>query len=138
MDSHRHRLYPACETLSMHSVLQFQGAAFRLMLGMLQTTRSSPGCEPLSRERGAVTHYMADLGMWVRQDRRQRGIAEAVLHALRAECRGLRVPHFSTPFTGAASQRIAAKCGFKVSRVPCTRRPTSQSVPGLASTATNK
>ena len=83
---------------------------------MLLELRSRPGCEPLSREPHAVSHYMADLGMWVRRDHRRRGIAEEILRALQAECRALRIPHFSTPFTGASSQHLAAKCGFKVSR----------------------
>ena len=92
---------------------EFEGRCWRLLVSMLGALRSSPGCEPCTRPENPVSHYMADLGMWVRRDRRQRGLARCILKALMALCRSLGVPHFSTPFTGAVSQRTAKGLGFK-------------------------
>lgn len=87
----------------------------RVLMSLSNGLRSKPDCDPLRRHDLPVTHYACDLGLWTRRDRRGRGIGEAVLRAVPALCRGLGVPHFSTLFTGAGSQRLATKVGFQVS-----------------------
>lgn len=96
------------------------------MFGLNDTLRSaSPYGDPFTRPdpvddgapwRGPVPHYALDVGLWVRRDRRRRGLGLAILRAVPAMCRRFGIPHHSTLFTGAGSQALARKVGFKVSR----------------------
>lgn len=98
---------------------EVSGAAVRVLMGLNLALRSSaPHCDPLTRRPtaswgGAVPRYMCDLGMHVRRDRRRRGLGAAILGCVPAVARALGVPHFSTLFTGATSQAMAASLGLK-------------------------
>ncbi|KAK3915890.1 Pre-mRNA-processing factor 31 [Frankliniella fusca] len=108
--------------LSIHEELpEMQGRVVRIMMGLNLALRGSgPHCDPLAPTRTPpLQHYACDLGLWVRRDRRGRGLGSAILAAVPTVCATLGIPHFSTLFTSAQSQRLATKAGFKeLTRLP--------------------
>ncbi|XP_052128134.1 uncharacterized protein LOC113215165 isoform X2 [Frankliniella occidentalis] len=60
-----------------------------------------------------VFKYMTGCGMWVRRDRRRRGIGEAIIRGVLAKCQATGVPNFTAFYSGIGSQRAAVKAGLK-------------------------
>ncbi|KAJ1519063.1 hypothetical protein ONE63_011306 [Megalurothrips usitatus] len=91
---------------SEEELLQGEGRSFRVLAAVIEALKTHSSA--------STVESMSGMGMWVRRDRRRRGIAEAIVRGAVASCRGKGVPHFSAFYTGTASQRAAAKAGLRV------------------------
>lgn len=96
------------------NVFKGDGRAFRMLLDLIDTLKSQPEADPLTRSvTSPVSQYMTGCGMWVRRDRRRRGIGEAIIRGVLAKCQATGVPNFTAFYSGIGSQRAAVKAGLK-------------------------
>ena len=93
--------------------LQGEGKSFRILMALVAALKKHG--ESAGVAKGADSALtVTGIGMWVRRDRRRRGIAEAIIRGVVESCRGKGVPHFSAFYSGTGSQRAAAKAGLQV------------------------
>lgn len=106
LDSHFDKF---CDWLTLRrTCLQGDGASFRVLMAVIEALGKH------SDAGGKGGPCMTGVGMWVRRDRRRRGIGEAIVRGVVASCPGKGVPNFSAFYSGTGSQRAAAKAGLKV------------------------
>ncbi|KAJ1520961.1 hypothetical protein ONE63_004037 [Megalurothrips usitatus] len=96
-------------------LLRGEGRSFRVLTAVVEALKAHGPTRGPAHGPAHSSPCMSGMGMWVRRDRRRRGIAEAIVRGAVASCRGKAVPHFSAFYTGAASQRAAARAGLQVS-----------------------
>lgn len=92
--------------------LKGEGKSFRILMALVAALKKHG--ESAGVAKGADSALtVTGIGMWVRRDRRRRGIAEAIIRGVVESCRGKGVPHFSAFYSGTGSQRAAAKAGLQ-------------------------